>query len=294
LPHSLLQLCAGNVAAVDCLLPLTRLQSLSLSRIEDYVMTVADLCLLRSSITSLTRVDFNYAFADGDLVEAAASSWGVLPLQHLGVQAYARDMAEGYNMQRSVLPHLSSLTGLQSLGLGACCIVNVQPETLADLLGQLSSLRKLQLNNQCYTTQQQQQQLAQAGVIRAAGEAGDAAGSFLTRMLRRLSSKLGRRLFSLSLKGIPVGKAEAAALAGMQGLVVLQLPECDLEDCYVADIMSALHRTLQCLDIADNPRVTDASLPMLARLMPGMKVWQLKRTGVTEEGLRQFLPCASD
>jgi hypothetical protein len=290
LRRSLLQLSAGNAATAACLLPLTRLQELSLIAIEVNAMPAAELRQL-SSLTSLTKAEFSYFCTAGPLVDAAAGGWSALPLQHLSVQQDVDDVEAGNSLQRSTLLQLSTLTGLQSLSLEGCGMGNIRPEMLADVLGQLMNLQELELEGMRHTQQQQPAEEGAIGAATSEAEEDAAAGSFLTRLLKRLSSKLIRmQLWKLSLKGQNIGRAEAAALASMEGLAELRLSNCDLEDCCVADFVFAMSQTLDCLDISSNPRVTDASLPV--RLVPSMRQEHLRGTGVTLEGLRQYLPRA--
>jgi hypothetical protein len=118
-----------------------------------------------------------------------------------------------------------------------------------------------------------------------------AADSFLERFLHRLARSLHRmQLSEVCLEGHSIGRAEAAALAKMKGLCSLELSDCDLEDCSVVDIAYGLWHTLEKLDISHNPKVTDRCLPVLARLAPSITKFQLRDTGVTEEGLQRYLP----
>jgi hypothetical protein len=288
LPPNLLELDVGNAAAAASLLPLTRLQQLSLQTIEDEVMPAAELRQL-SAMPSLTGVDLTY-WGSAQQIDAAADGWCALPLQYLYL-----DSGSGSSLQRNMLMQLSKLTRLSSLGL-VDCISNssIRPEMLGDVLAQLTRLHTLTFSRNLQQQEQEGQQLqaAAAAADAAVDAAADAAaGSFLERMLRRLSRSFHRmQLSTLNLSWQSIGRAEAAAIAEMEGLWKLELSGCDLEDCSVADIAFALHETLDELSIADNPRVTDASLPVLARLMPGIKMHHLRDTGVTDEGMQRYLP----
>jgi hypothetical protein len=212
------------------------------------------------------------------------------------------------SVQRNTLMQLSKLTRLSSLSLSDCVSNDsIRPEMLGDVLLQLTRLQTLRLTT--YKPQQEKQQLGEAAAgaaqddAAAANAAGAvaaavaatapdaAAGSFLTRMLHRLAGSLSRmQLSTLYLEEQSIGRAEAAALAEMEGLEKPGLSDCDLEDCSVAAIAFSLHQRLEVLDPSNNPRVTDASLPVLARLMPGITQCQLRGTGVTAEGLQRYLP----
>jgi hypothetical protein len=302
LPPNLLVLDSCEAAASASLLPLTRLQQLTLREIEFEVMPAAELRQL-SVLTCLTSVDFCYG-CTAQQIDAAADGWCVLPMEYLHLVP-----SDCRSLQRDTLLQLSKLTRLSSLTLSDCVSNDsVPPEMLGDVLAQLTRLQTLRL-----TTYKQQQEPQQLGATAAAGAAQDdaaaanaagavaaavaatapdaAAGSFLTRMLHRLAGSLSRmQLSTLYLEGQSIGRAEAAALAKLQGLWQLGLSGCDLEDCSVAAIVFALHRTLEVLDLSDNPRVTDASLPVLVRLMPGITQHQLRGTGITAEGLQRYLP----
>jgi hypothetical protein len=299
LPPSLLKLSVRD-AAVDSLFPLTRLEQLALEEIGDDALPAAELRQL-SAMTSLTSVDLKY-HADAQAIAAAADGWSALPLQHL------RLWCDDVTLQRNMLTQLSQLTRLSSLTLWDCVFEDsIQPEMLGDVLAQLTRLHTLTLSND--PQQQEQEQLAAvaavapghavaaaagnvAAVAATAQDAAADAGSFLERMLLRLSRSFHRmQLSTLDISwGLGIGRAEAAALADMKGLRTLKLSDCDLEDCIVVDIASALCPGLDELDISVNPRVTDGCLPVLAQLVPGITKSQLSGTGITEEGLQRYLP----
>jgi hypothetical protein len=286
LPPNLRQLHAGSAAA-DSLLPLKGLQDLTLKATEQDDMTAAELRQL-STLTCLTSVDWTYE-ADAQHIDAAADGWSVLPLQQLCLLP-----TDGVRVQRNTLLQLSKLTRLSRLCFADCVPnSNIRPEMMADVLAQLTGLQTLQF---CQQEQQQPADAAQAAAAAGDAAAGDAAedaaaGSFLQRMLHRLAGSLHKmQLSHLNLTGQHIGRAEAAALAKLQGLAELRLSGCDLEDCCVAEIVLALYKTLDVLGISGNPRVTDGCLPVLAQLVPGIQGGQLQGTGVTAEGRKQYLP----
>jgi hypothetical protein len=303
LPPNLQKVDVGNAVAAASLLQLTRLEQLMLQTLEDEVMPAAELRQL-SVITSLTSVDLTY-WGSAQQIDAAADGWCALPLRNL----YLTSSGSG-SLQRNTLMQLSKLTGLYSLGLVECISnSSIRPEMLGDVLAQLTRLHTLTFIRNLQQQEQEEQQLPAAAAVAAAAAdaAGDAAadaaadvaavavdaaaGSFMERMLHRLAASWHRmQLSTLNLGGQSIGRAGAAALAEMEGLWQLELSGCDLEDCSVADIALALHEDLEVLDVSDNPRVTDASLPVLARLMPGINKHHLRGTSVTVEGMQRYLP----
>jgi hypothetical protein len=86
-----------------------------------------------------------------------------------------------------------------------------------------------------------------------------------------------------------IGRAEAAALAGMIGLRQLTLLQCHLEDCSMSEIALKLKPSLVELSVPHNPGVTDACLPALAVAVPGMRPAHLSGTGVTRQGLLRYV-----
>jgi hypothetical protein len=296
LPPNLLELTVGCAAAAS-LLPLTRLKQLALHGLGGDAMPAAELRQL-SALTSLTSVDLMYEniIPEVQEIDAAADSWCALPVQHLSLWTSNSD-----SLQRNTLMQLSKLTRLASLHLLNCVPTDtIQPEMLGDVLAQLTRLRDLRLTREgahgwvqlASEREQPLRQLAEtAGAAgAAAGTAEDAAaGSFLKRTLHRLAGSLHKmQLSTLNLQGQFIDRAEAAALAEMKGLTTLSVYACDVEDCSVVHIASALHDTLRVLDARKNPRVTDGCLPVLARLAPGIGTIHLEGTGVTSAGLQTY------
>jgi hypothetical protein len=313
LPPNLLELKIGDAAAVASLLRLTRLQLLQL-RVE--AMPAAELRQL-TSLKHLASVALSY-WGTAQQIDAAADGWCALPLRHLTLSS-----ADGSSLQRSTLMQLSKLTHLSKLTLVDCVSDNsIQPERLVNVLAKLKHLAFLKLARGQQAQQQQQLAEAAAGAAgdaeaaagaagdaeAAAGAAGDAAaaaaaqddaadaaaGSCLERFLHKLSRcPLRKQLVELNLERQRIGRADAAALGKLKRLFTLELCSCDLEDFIVIDIASALSESLLELNVSSNPRVTDACLPALERLVElgyyGMQV-KLTDTAVTEEGLRMYLP----
>jgi hypothetical protein len=160
-------------------------------------------------------------------------------------------------------------------------VSDVQLETLGDALERLWLLDTLRVTRRKH--QQEQQQLAGAA-------AAAAANSCLALFLGQITWLLDDELLELHLQGHSIGREEETELAGMKGLWKLVLSDCDLDDCSVVAIASGLHETMEVLNISDNPRVTDACLPALARLQPGIEELRLKGTGITKAGLQRYLP----
>jgi hypothetical protein len=144
LPPSLLELKAADAAAAAGLLPLTRLQQLTLRAIEYEVMPAAELRQL-SALTSLTSVDFTYK-ATAQQIDAAAEGWCALPLRYLYLYC-----SGGSTLQRNTLMQLSKLTCLEDLTLTECVSEDsIRPEVLGDVLAQLTQLDTLGVQKNQY------------------------------------------------------------------------------------------------------------------------------------------------
>jgi hypothetical protein len=278
LPPNLKQLTAGNAEAASCLLPLTQLQQLELLCISEDAMPAAEMQQL-TVLTALESIELVYD-ADAAVIDAAAAGWSALPLKHLHLFPNEQDNC----LYRSTLQQLTSLTGLGDLSLGGCRLDNIAPDELAEVLTQINGFYRLSMHAVSWQQQQQQQGVAAAD---------DGSSSPLAKFLQGLVSLMPAMPFiHLSLGALHVGRAEAAALAGMVGLHELVLQQCQLEDCSLAQIALELKPYLDELDVSQNPGVTDACLPVLAHAGISMRERDFKGTGVTREGLKRYMPSA--
>ncbi|WIA19719.1 hypothetical protein OEZ85_005645 [Tetradesmus obliquus] len=270
LPPNLLELSAGNLAAAACLLPLTRLEDLTLETKEHDVAPAQQLQQL-SSLTTLTAVHLTY-WGPADATEAAAAGWQALKLRSLSLSASGDGV-----LASNTLLRLSSLTGLTRLHLSHCGVGELTPEQLAATLAGMPKLRSLHL----------------CGVHWGTAEDEAANSLALAALLRGLADRRRcmLRLTDLSLYNQHVGRAAAAAIAQMRGLQELSLMDCQLEDCSAAEIALGLKPWLKELDLACNKRLTDGCLPVLAYAVPRLQASSLRGcSGVTQEGLAQYLP----
>ncbi|KAF6263781.1 hypothetical protein COO60DRAFT_1698633 [Scenedesmus sp. NREL 46B-D3] len=225
------------------LLPVTQLQELTLEAVEFNVMPAADMQQL-TCLTALKDVELVYG-ARPAAIDKAAAGWPALPLTHL----HLFPGGKGGSLRRSTLLQLTSLTALGSLDIGGCGLLDIEPDELAEVLTQLERMYKLSLYSISWQQQQQQQQ--QQGQI-AAGV--DASSSPLTKLLQGLAARMdGWHLIHLCLQQQHVGRAEAAALGGMEGLQELTLQHRQLEDCSLSDIALQLKPWLVELDVSESP-----------------------------------------
>jgi hypothetical protein len=284
LPRNLLQLSVCNLTRFNCVLPLRRLQRLRLDRIEFDAATAAELRQL-SALTSLTSVDLTCCERI-ELISIAAAGWSALPLRRLQLSPTEHDY-----VPKDVLLQFPALTSLTELNLTACGL-GIDPAELAAVLGKLTQLCSLTMDYANWQEQQQQQQQEgeqqqlglqqqqqpsaepaasdEEGAEQAADAAAAAAGSApesseLAVILQGLTADSSRmQLSHLSLNYLPIAHAEAAALAELEGLQRVHLRGCKLTDSCVSVIVLGLQQSLQLLDVADNPGITDACLPLLA------------------------------
>jgi hypothetical protein len=272
LPPSLVQLATGNVLAASCLLPLMQLHHLLLQDIRCNVMPAEDMRQL-SVLTSLTHVDMAY-WAYAEDINTAAAGWAALPLRELDMLPEANG-----SLTSSTLRHMTSLTGITRLCLHGCGLGAVPPAELAAVFAHMTGLRDLTLR-----------QVRCEGDHEDAAAAAAAAGNALSVLFRGLSSRMPLlQLTKLEIAQTCIGRAEAAALAGMVGLRQLTLQHCQLEDCSVSEIALKLQPSLAELSVPQNPGVTDACLPALAFALPGMRPAHLNGTGVTRQGLLRYI-----
>jgi hypothetical protein len=134
----------------------------------------------------------------------------------------------------------------------------VKLEQLAAALGQMRSLRHLNISKTCRRPLED-----------ATADAADAMS--LAWLLRGLASRWSAmKLMSLDLSEQHVNRASASMLTKLHGLQKLELADCQLDDRSVSKIALALKPLLLHFDISRNPELTSACLPALVHALPNM------------------------
>jgi hypothetical protein len=171
LPPQLQKLSSHDVFSVEPLCSLTQLQELSIERAST---PAAQLQRLGEALRSLRSVQLYYERASH--VHRSAAGWPVLPLKSLSV-----DLREV--QQQSVSPftlqHIARSTGLTSLDLLGCNLLDSERWELAAALEKLTGLQQLSLLDLSFWNEEEneqaaldeQQLLAAAAAAAAEGEA---------------------------------------------------------------------------------------------------------------------------
>lgn len=188
-------------------------------------------------------------------------------------------------MAEPVLQQLPKLLGLTQLALTDCDSFEVSPAQLGAVLGQLSGLQELRLCS--FKTAKKYLDSNEIEPLAAA-----VAGL--------------PRLRSLALVEMPLYMPDLQQLQPcLQQLTSLDLLDCGLSDLLVNELVFGLAgkqqrssssreacgrseaacTKLQRLGLSDNRHVTDAALPVLAQLLPGLTYLDLMSTRVTDGGM---------